>query len=98
MKNGFYFTCKFKLVGILLILCLFFSISSSSQVFKVGAARIITPDLTNDAYGYILTNEDFNNFDRYDYVSITSLGEKTGEILITELLDMIDKNRQPQKK
>ena len=98
MKNGFYFTCKFKLVGILLILCLFFSISSSSQVFKVGEARIITPDLINDAYGYILTNEDFNSFDRYDYVSITSLGEKTREILITELLDMIDKNRQPQKK
>ena len=58
----------------------------------------MTPDLSNDAYGYILTNENFNSFDRYDYVSITSLGEKTGEILITELLDMIDKNRQPQKK
>ena len=95
MKNGFYFTCKLKLVGILIILCLFFSISSSSQVFKVGATRIITPDLSNDAYGYILTNENFNSFDRYDYVSITSFGEKTGEILITELLDMIDKNRQP---
>ena len=54
--------------------------------------------LTNDAFGYILTKEDFNSFDRYDYVSRTSLGEKTGEILISELLDMIDKNPQPQKK
>ena len=54
--------------------------------------------LTNDAFGYILTKEDFNSFDRYDYVSRTSLGEKTGEILISELLDMVDNNPQPQKK
>ena len=55
-------------------------------------------DLTNDAFGYILTKEDFNSFDRYVYVSLTSLGEKTGEILISELLGMVDKNPQPQKK
>jgi hypothetical protein len=54
--------------------------------------------LTNDAFGYILTKEDFNSFDRYNYVSRTSLGEKTGEILISELLDMVDNNPQPQKK
>ena len=54
--------------------------------------------LSNDAFGYILTKEDFNSFDHYDYVSLTSLGEKTGEILISELLDMVDKNPQPQKK
>lgn len=53
--------------------------------------------LTNDAFGYILTKEDFNSFDRYEYISRTSLGERTGEILISELLDMVDKNPRPQK-
>ncbi len=38
--------------------------------------------LTNDAFGYILTKVDFNSFKRYEYVSRTSLGEMTGEILI----------------
>ncbi len=52
--------------------------------------------LTNDAFGYILTKEDFNSFERYDYVSRTSLGEMTGEILISELMDMIKNNPKPQ--
>lgn len=51
--------------------------------------------LTNDAFGYILTKEDFQSFDRYDYVSRTSLGEMTGEILIEELLEMIKNNPKP---
>lgn len=42
--------------------------------------------LTNDAFGYILTEVDFNSFKRYDYVTRTSLGEKTGEIYIDEVL------------
>lgn len=46
--------------------------------------------LTNDAFGYILTKEDFNSFKRYEYVSRTSLGEKTGEILIDNALQMIN--------
>jgi hypothetical protein len=45
--------------------------------------------LTNDAFGYILTKVDFNSFDRYRYVSQTSLGEMTGEILIDNALDLI---------
>lgn len=45
--------------------------------------------LTNDAFGYILTKVDFNSFDRYAYVSRTSLGEMTGEILIENALEMI---------
>ncbi|WP_202911983.1 hypothetical protein [Arenibacter aquaticus] len=53
--------------------------------------------LTNDAFGYILTKEDFNSFKRYEYVSRTSLGEKTGEILINELMDMIKNNPTPKK-
>ena len=47
--------------------------------------------LTNDAFGYILTKVDFNSFERYDYVSRTSLGEMTGEILIEEWLELIQK-------
>jgi hypothetical protein len=31
--------------------------------------------LTNDAFGYIISKEDFNSFKRYDYISRTSLGE-----------------------
>ncbi len=45
--------------------------------------------LTNDAFGYILTKVDFNSFNRYDYVSRTSLGEMTGEILIESALNLI---------
>src|SRR5205085_7000990 len=45
--------------------------------------------LTNDAFGYILTKVDFNSFQRYDYVSRTSLGEMTGEILIENALKLI---------
>lgn len=53
--------------------------------------------LTNDAFGYILTKEDFNSFKRYEYVSRTSLGEHTGEILIKELMDLIKNNPTPKK-
>lgn len=47
--------------------------------------------LTNDAFGYILTKVDYHSFPRYDYVSRTSLGEMTGEILIENALLMIDR-------
>jgi hypothetical protein len=45
--------------------------------------------LTNDAFGYILTKEDFQSFKRYDYVSRTSLGEMTGDILVNETLKLV---------
>lgn len=45
--------------------------------------------LTNDAFGYILTKVDFNSFERYNYVSRTSLGEMTGEILIEHCLELV---------
>ena len=51
--------------------------------------------LTNDAFGYILTEVDFNSFDRYDYVSATSLGEMTGEILIDKWRELIDQSDAP---
>lgn len=52
--------------------------------------------LTNDAFGYILTKVDFNSFPRYDYVSRTSLGEMTGEILIAHSLQLIDDSPAPE--
>jgi hypothetical protein len=52
--------------------------------------------LTNDAYGYILTKEDYGSFKRYAYVSRTSLGERTGEILVNELLKFADECPRPE--
>jgi hypothetical protein len=45
--------------------------------------------LTNDAFGYILTKEDWGSFKRYDYVSRTSLGEMTGQIYVDEALKLV---------
>jgi hypothetical protein len=54
--------------------------------------------LTNDAFGYILTKVDFNSFDRYEYISQTSLGERTGEILIENALRLIEDSPAPGTK
>jgi glycerophosphoryl diester phosphodiesterase len=54
--------------------------------------------LTNDAYGYILVKEDFNSFERYNYISRTSLGEYTGEIYIEECLDLIQSSPKAMKR
>jgi hypothetical protein len=53
--------------------------------------------LTNDAFGYILTKVDFQSFPRYEYVSRTSLGELTGEILIEKSLELVKKSPPPDK-
>ncbi len=53
--------------------------------------------LTNEAFGYILTKVDFKSFPRYDYVSRTSLGEMTGEILIEEALKFVAKSPSPDQ-
>ncbi|MEM6630483.1 MAG: hypothetical protein AAF694_12465 [Bacteroidota bacterium] len=45
--------------------------------------------LTQDAFGYILSPEDYNSFEKYAYITRTSLGENTGKILITEALKML---------
>ena len=52
--------------------------------------------LTNDAFGYILTKVDYDSFDRYDYITKTSLGEMTGEIFIEEALAFVDACPKPQ--
>jgi hypothetical protein len=51
--------------------------------------------LTNDAFGYMMVKEDFDSFKRYEYISRTSLGEMTGEILIEESLQLISENPAP---
>jgi len=53
--------------------------------------------LTNDAFGYILTKVDFQSFPRYEYVSRTSLGEMTGEILIEKSLEFVNKSPRPDR-
>jgi len=54
--------------------------------------------LTNDAFGYILTKEDFLAFPRYQYVSRVSLGERTGTILVDNLLEMVGETPRPGAK
>lgn len=53
--------------------------------------------LTNEAFGYILTKVDFQSFPRYEYVSRTSLGEMTGEILIEKALEFVNKSPVPDR-
>lgn len=53
--------------------------------------------LTNDAFGYMLTKEDFNSFERYNYVSRTSLGEMTGTIYVEEALRLVRESPAPAK-
>jgi hypothetical protein len=53
--------------------------------------------LTNEAFGYILTKVDFQSFPRYEYVSRTSLGEMTGEILIEKSLEFVNKSPLPDR-
>jgi hypothetical protein len=53
--------------------------------------------LTNEAFGYILTKVDFQSFPRYDYVSRTSLGELTGEILIEQSLGLVARSPLPDQ-
>jgi hypothetical protein len=52
--------------------------------------------LTNDAFGYILTKEDYDSFKRYAYISRTSLGERTGEILVAEALKFVGECPPPE--
>lgn len=53
--------------------------------------------LTNDAYGYMLTREDFGSFERYNYISRTSLGEMTGTIFEEEAIKLVNTSPAPTK-
>ena len=52
--------------------------------------------LTNDAYGYILVKEDFDSFDRYEYICRTSLGESAGDTLVDNALALVAESPKPQ--
>jgi hypothetical protein len=60
---------------------------------KMGGKHNLLFGLTNDAFGYILTKEDFNSFDRYEYISRVSLGEMTGEILVKKALELANRSK-----
>ena len=45
--------------------------------------------LTNDAYGYIMTKEDYDSFKRYKYITRTSLGENTWDVIEKEAMELI---------
>jgi hypothetical protein len=62
---------------------------------KMRGAHNLLFGLTNDAFGYILTKEDYDSFKRYAYVSRTSLGERTGEVLVNELLKLVADHPSP---
>ncbi len=64
---------------------------------KMHGTQNLLFGLTNDAFGYILTKVDFHSFPRYDYISRTSLGELTGEILIDQALEFIKKSPAPDR-
>jgi len=53
--------------------------------------------LTNDAFGYIMVKEDFDSFERYEYITRTCLGEMTGDILIEQALKFVDACPRPEK-
>ena len=55
---------------------------------KMSGEQNMLFGLTNDAFGYILTEVDYASFERYEYVTRTSLGEQTGEILMRNVLEL----------
>lgn len=54
--------------------------------------------LTNDAFGYILARVDWNSFERYNYITRTSLGENTGEVFMREALEFASKCPRPTRR
>ena len=53
--------------------------------------------LTNDAFGYMMTKVDWNAYERYSYISKTTLAEGTGDTLIAEALKFLDACPKPEK-
>lgn len=64
---------------------------------KMNTTQPMLFGLTNDAFGYMLTREDFGGFERYNYVSRTSLGEMTGVIYEDEAVKFSAESPQPDK-
>jgi len=63
---------------------------------KMRAEHNLLFGLTNDAFGYILVKEDWDSFERYEYITETSLGELTGDIFIEESLAFVGRCPQPE--
>lgn len=57
---------------------------------KMATPHAFILGLANDAYGYMLTKYDFKSFERYDYISATSLGEMVGETYVDEALLLME--------
>ena len=55
----------------------------------LGGKPSVLFGLTNDAFGYILSKEDWSAFPRYGYISRTSPGERTAEILEAAAADLV---------
>lgn len=53
--------------------------------------------LTNDAFGYMMVKEDFNSFNRYDYISRTSLGEHAADLYVEQALAFVNASPKPVK-
>lgn len=64
---------------------------------KMAGEHNLLLGLTNDAFGYILTQVDYKSFPRYDYVSRVSLGEMTGEILMKNVLELVHESPTPDR-
>ncbi|HNX55772.1 MAG TPA: hypothetical protein PKO30_09325 [Prolixibacteraceae bacterium] len=64
---------------------------------KMNTTQPMLFGLTNDAFGYMLTKEDFGGFERYNYVSRTSLGEMTGVIYEDEAIKFSAESPGPDK-
>lgn len=62
---------------------------------KMKGSQPMLFGLTNDAFGYMMTKVDYQSFERYNYISRTTLGEMTGEILIDNALKLISQNPAP---
>jgi len=64
---------------------------------KMHGKQNLLLGLTNDAFGYMLAKVDWDSFDRYDYVTKTSLGEMTGEIFMEKALAFADACPRPKQ-
>ncbi|MEN6334719.1 MAG: hypothetical protein ABFE01_10690 [Phycisphaerales bacterium] len=62
---------------------------------NMPAEHTLLLGLTNDAFGYMLAKVDWSSFERYDYITRTSLGENTGEIFMREALEFVSKCPRP---
>jgi hypothetical protein len=62
---------------------------------KMAGEHNLLFGLTNDAFGYILTKEDWGSFKRYDYITRVCLGELTGEIYVNAALKLVADSPKP---